>query len=173
MASSKNTRRRRPKAASTQEDLMGRELGNAVVFFHEAVAAHLGMSAAEWRCLGLVAEHGPSTAGRLAQMSGFTTGAITGIADRLERAGYVRRERHPEDRRSVIIKPLLRAKEVEDQVAPILQSLMARMAVVTSHYSAGELAAIAAFLAETTKVLRSETARLKHSKERPKSENRS
>ena len=40
---------------------MGRELSNAVVFFHEAVASRLGMSAAEWKCLGLLDQHGPST----------------------------------------------------------------------------------------------------------------
>jgi hypothetical protein len=54
---------------------MGRELSDAIVFFHEAVAAHLGMSVAEWKCLGLLREHGSSSASRLAELSGFTTGA--------------------------------------------------------------------------------------------------
>jgi hypothetical protein len=75
-------------------EALGRELSAAVVLFHEAVAAQLGMSATEWRCLSLLSQQGPATAGRLAQLSGFTTGAITGIVDRLERAGYARREPH-------------------------------------------------------------------------------
>jgi predicted transcriptional regulator len=144
---------------------MGRELSNAVIFFHEAVAAHLGMSAAEWKCLGLLDQHGPSTASRLAELSGFTTGAITGIVDRLERAGHVRREAHPTDRRSVIVQPV-QMKGIKERVVPIFQSLGRAMAEVTAHYSAVELTAIARFFAETTEVLHNETAKLKRSKHR-------
>ncbi len=144
---------------------MGRELSNAVIFFHEAVAAHLGMSAAEWKCLGLLDLHGPSTAGRLAELSGFTTGAITGIVDRLERSGYVRREPHPTDRRSIIVKPLY-VKALKERVVPIFQSLGRAMAELSGRYSAGELAAIASFFTETAGILRKETAKLKHLKPR-------
>ena len=147
-------------ATPPSSELMGRELSDAVVFFHEAVASHLGMNATEWKCLGLLDQHGPSTAGRLAELSGFTTGAITGILDRLERGGYVRRERHPNDRRSVIVRPV-GVKKVQERVVPIFQSLGTAMAAVASRYTANELAAVAAFLGETTKVLRSETAKLK------------
>jgi DNA-binding MarR family transcriptional regulator len=150
---------------------MGRELSSAVVFFHEAVASHLGMGAAEWKCLGLLQQHGPSTAGRLAELSGFTTGAITGIVDRLERAKYVRREPHPQDRRSIIVQPL-HVKEVQERVVPIFQSLGRAMAEVASHYSAAELGAIASFFRETTEVLRKETAKLKHAKPARSNEDR-
>ncbi|MGH9615753.1 MAG: MarR family winged helix-turn-helix transcriptional regulator [Acidobacteriaceae bacterium] len=142
---------------------MGRELSDAIVFFHEAVAAHLGMSAAEWKCLGLLREHGASSASRLAELSGFTTGAITGIVDRLESAGYVRREAHPTDRRSVIVQPQ-HMKEVQRRVGPIFQSLLNAMATIAGHYTAGELEAIAGFFKETTTVLRAETAKLKKKK---------
>ncbi len=144
---------------------MGRELSNAVIFFHEAVAAHLGMSAAEWKCLGLLDQHGPSTASRLAELSGFTTGAITGIVDRLERAGYVRREAHPTDRRSVVVHPL-HVKGFKERVVPIFQSLGRSMAEVRARYSAAELSAIARFFADTTEILRHETAKLRHSQHR-------
>lgn len=143
---------------------MGRELSNAVIFFHEAVASHLGMSAAEWKCLGLLDQHGPATAGRLAELSGFTTGAITGIVDRLEQAGYVRRESHPNDRRSVIVQPR-HLKELKERVAPIFQSLGRAMAQIAGGYRPEELAAIARFFRETTEVLRNETAKLKRPKQ--------
>jgi len=139
---------------------MGRELSNAVVFFHEAIASQLGISAAEWKCLGLLNQHGPSSASRLAELSGFTTGAITGIVDRLEQAGYARREPHPNDRRSVIVHPR-HMRELEERVAPIFQSLGHAMAQIAGGYSSKELAAIAGFFRETTEVLRNETARLK------------
>ncbi len=151
----------RPPEGAPSGDLMGRELSDAVIFFHEAVAAHLGMSAAEWKCLGLLDRLGPSTAGRLAELSGFTTGAITGIVDRLERAGYVRREPHPKDRRSVIIQPL-HVKGMQERVMPIFQSLGQAMADVAGGYKPEELAAIGAFFRDTTRVLREETAKLKH-----------
>lgn len=150
-------------ASTPHPDLTGRELSNAVIFFHEAVAAHLGMSAAEWKCLGLLDQHGPSTASRLAELSGLTTGAITGIVDRLEKAGYVSRHAHPTDRRSVIIQSL-HVKALKERVVPIFQSLGRAMAQVTARYSAGELTAIARFFTDTTETLRSETAKLKHSK---------
>jgi hypothetical protein len=155
-------------ASMTQAELphgerLGRELSDAIVFFHQAVASHLGMSAAEWKCLGLLREHGSSSASELAELSGFTTGAITGIVDRLERAGYVRREPHPRDRRSVIVQPQ-HLKEVQQRVGPIFQSLLNEMATIAGHYTAAELKTIAGFFRETTTVLRAETAKLRKKK---------
>ena len=86
-----------------------------------------GLGAAEWKCLGVLDLEGPAPAGRLAAASGFTTGAITGIVDRLERAGYVRREAHPTDRRSVVIRPL-HVAGLKAKVGPIFASLRAAMA---------------------------------------------
>ena len=110
------------------------------------------MSAAEWKCLGLLDQHGPLTASRLAELSGFTTGAITGIVDRLEHAGYVRRESNPNDRRSVIVHPQ-HVRELKERVVPIFQSLGRAMAEKAGSYSSEELAAIARFFRETTEVL--------------------
>jgi DNA-binding MarR family transcriptional regulator len=146
--------------------LIDRDFSSAVIAFHEAIAAQLQMSAAEWKSLGALEQHGPLTAGRLAELSGFTTGAITGIVDRLERAGYVRRERHPSDRRSVIIHPL-RLHEVKARVAPIFGSLAKRMAQISAAYTPAQLAAIYKFFAQTTDVLRGETAKLKDRAGRP------
>lgn len=139
--------------------VLGQELSTAIVLFHEAVAARLGMNAAEWRCLGLLDLHGPTTAGGLARLTGFTTGAITGIVDRLEKAGYVRRERHPRDRRSVVIRPL-RLSEIRKQAGPIFASLAKAMTEAASHYTPQEQAAIGSYVERTIQVLRAETAKL-------------
>jgi DNA-binding MarR family transcriptional regulator len=155
-----------PSKAGPESDLLGRELSNAVIFFHEAIAAHLGMSAAEWKCLGLLDQHGPSPARRLAELSGFTTGAITGIVDRLERGGYVRRRPHPTDRRSVIVEPL-HVKGLKERVMPIFDSLARAMAETRSHYSHQDLATISKFMAELTATLRQETAKLKQARRQP------
>lgn len=156
-------------ASSAYGDMMGRELSDAVVFFHEAIAAHVRMNVTEWKCLGLLDQHGPLTASRLAELSGFTTGAITGIVDRLERAGYVRRRPNPDDRRSVIVEPA-HVKELKDRVIPIFQSLGQAMAQIVARYDKNELAAIARFLSEMTDVLRQETTKLRHSAPSQKSE---
>jgi DNA-binding MarR family transcriptional regulator len=138
---------------------LGRVLGTAVVLFHEAVASRLGLGAAEWRCLELLDREGPATAGRLAGLSGFTTGAITGIVDRLEKAGYVRREPNPRDRRSVIVRPL-ENPALREQVVPIFQSLGRAMADVAGHYSARELDLIRDYFERTIRALREETTKV-------------
>jgi DNA-binding MarR family transcriptional regulator len=68
------------------------------------VAELIGIGRTEMRCLGLLERHGGRlTAGRLAELAHLTTGAITGVVDRLERAGLARREADPTDRRRVIV----------------------------------------------------------------------
>lgn len=138
----------------------GREFSNATVFFHEALAARLGMNAGEWRCYGLLKQHGPMTAGRLAELSGFTTGAITGIADRLEKAGYVRRQPNPDDRRSLILHPL-RLEEINAKTDPIFASLGRAMNEVAKNYTQQELAAVMDYFRRTIEVLHKETVKLK------------
>lgn len=142
-----------------EEVLVGRELSTAIVLFHEAVAVRLGMTAAEWKCFGLLDLYGACTAGRLAQLSGLTTGAITGVVDRLERAGHVRRVKHPKDRRSVIIQPVA-FREVRARVAPVFESLGAAMRKVSSHFTGEQMVAVGEYLRRTTEALRGETAKL-------------
>ncbi len=153
------------KKTVLNHDPMVREFGNAVIFFHDAVARHLRMTAAEWKCLGLLQQHGPSSASRLAELSGFTTGAITGIVDRLEQSEYVRREPHPKDRRSVIVQPR-HTKELKERVAPIFESLNRAMSGIAARYTPDELTAITRFFRETTEVLGNETAKLKYHKKK-------
>src|SRR5437867_12216138 len=83
-----------------------RELATAVIAFHEAGARRLGMTAAERKCAGMIAGLGECTPKQLAEMTGLTTGAITGTVDLLERAGYAMREPNPMDRRSLNVRRL-------------------------------------------------------------------
>jgi DNA-binding MarR family transcriptional regulator len=158
MAKAKSSSKLFREALSPAEN-PGRELSSATVFFHEAIAAHLGMNAGEWRCYGLLKQHGPTTAGRLAELSGFTTGAITGIADRLEKAGYVQRQPNPDDRRSLILHPL-RLEEINAKTGPIFASLGRAMDAVAKNYTAQELAAIMDYFRRTAEVLHKETVKL-------------
>ena len=78
-------------------------MGTASIMFHQAVADRLGLNVTDHKCVDLLLLNGPLTAGELAQKTGLTTGAVTAVIDRLERAGFARREDDPHDRRRVIV----------------------------------------------------------------------
>lgn len=151
-----------PKRIAVQaggSNRLHRDLATAVVSFHEAVARRLGMTAAERKCAGLLAERGRMTPGELAQETGLTTGAITGIVDRLAKAGFAARVPHPTDRRSVIVEAR-RVDELMAMIGPIFASLSAGMERLDARYSDAERALIQRHLADTIMVLRAETAAL-------------
>ena len=89
-------------AQQLRSEIMG-YLG-AASDFDERLAKKLKLSRTDMRCLDLIGRHGPMTAGRLAEESGLTTGAVTFILDRLEEAGMVTRRRDTEDRRRVWVE---------------------------------------------------------------------
>jgi DNA-binding MarR family transcriptional regulator len=74
--------------------------------YEEAIAERLGLNVTDLRALELVVAEPGMTAGLVAERSGLTTGAVTGVLDRLERAGFVERRPDPADRRSVTVQPV-------------------------------------------------------------------
>jgi DNA-binding MarR family transcriptional regulator len=78
----------------------------AGILFNEKVAADLGLNGTDLQFLNLLELEGSATPGDLARHSGLTTGGVTVALDRLEKAGYVKREPNPKDRRSNIIRPV-------------------------------------------------------------------
>jgi DNA-binding MarR family transcriptional regulator len=96
----------RPKArAALMEELEHavRKSSALGVIFGQTVANRVGISSSDLECLDFLNIEGRITAGRLAELTGLTTGAITGVVDRMEKAGLVRRERDLSDRRKVFI----------------------------------------------------------------------
>lgn len=81
----------------------GRESSRLSVMFRHAAAARLGLTVTDMECLDFLMDTGAATAGQLAGQTNLTTGAITSMIRRLERAGYVTAERDPADRRRVIV----------------------------------------------------------------------
>jgi len=150
---------RRTPSDGNESNRLHRELATAVVSFHEAVARAVGMTAAERKCAGLLAERGRMTPGELAQETGLTTGAITGIVDRLAKAGYAARVAHPSDRRSVIVEAR-NADRLMALIGPVFASLSARMDQLDARYSDAERALILRHLGDTIAILREETAGL-------------
>ncbi|MET0559738.1 MAG: MarR family transcriptional regulator [Solirubrobacterales bacterium] len=81
-----------------------RASGNQDAAFDNRAAERLGINQTDLHCLNAIENAGGLTAGQLAAAVGVTTGAVTGVVDRLERAGYARRVPDPEDRRRVMIE---------------------------------------------------------------------
>lgn len=73
------------------------------VLYHHALAERLGLNASDLQCLTVLQETGPVPAGELAARTALTTGGVTRVVDRLERAGLVERRPDPADRRRVVI----------------------------------------------------------------------
>lgn len=86
-------------------DLMNavRILTRSSLLFQNAIAEKMGLIVTDAESIDFLMEMGSSTAGDLAKVTRLTTGAITSVIDRLEKAGFVRREKDPKDRRKVIV----------------------------------------------------------------------
>jgi MarR family transcriptional regulator, organic hydroperoxide resistance regulator len=74
------------------------------ILFNQKVADRAGLHLTDMQCINLLELLGPVTPGKLAECTGLTTGGVTVMLDRLEKAGFVRREPNPGDRRSVLIR---------------------------------------------------------------------
>ena len=120
-----------------------REVSGQGVLYSQAVAERLGVGAADLECLDCIVLRGPATAGDLARATGLTTGAITGVIDRLENAGFARREADPRDRRKVLVKAL---PAVESRIAPLYAAMAQAAGEALSTYSDKELSFLIAFL---------------------------
>ena len=81
-----------------------RTSGNQDDAFDNLAAERLGVNETDLHCLNIVENAGGITAGKLAVLSGLTTGAVTGVIDRLEHRGFARRVPDPEDRRRVRVE---------------------------------------------------------------------
>lgn len=115
----------------------------ACAMFGQAVAEGARISTSDLECLDLIHIGRRVTAGRLAELTGLTTGAVTGVVDRLENAGYVRRERDKVDRRKVLISVVPSAAAELEKFYEPLRHAMYRL---WNHYSEAELQLLLRFI---------------------------
>jgi DNA-binding MarR family transcriptional regulator len=140
-------------------ETVGRDLATKTVLYHHHVAAKLGLSVTDLKCLDLLrAAEVPLTAKNLAELIGLTGGAITGVADRLEAAGLVERVRDPDDRRRWELRPVVGAQA---QVAAVFAPLGQAMAELAGRYDEGQLDTIISFLTGLEAVLDDQTRALR------------
>ena len=137
-----------------------RHLSTNTVLFHHALSAKIGLSYADHKYLEIILQSPSITAGKLAEYTGLTTGAITGVIDRLEKAGLVKRCKDPHDRRRVIIKPV---PENIQKIQSLFSSLNQAIDDLCSRYQPEELSIIHDFVNQTIEILKRETEKLTQS----------
>lgn len=120
-----------------------RRMGAQSVIVSQTVAARFGLNTTDLECLDLIQLDGSASAGRLAAVTGLSSGATTALIDRLERAGYVERFDDPADRRRVLVR--IRKGSI-DEIAKAYVPMQKRMFALWSGYSEAELAVIEDFL---------------------------
>ncbi|MEU3774130.1 MarR family transcriptional regulator [Streptomyces sp. NPDC032472] len=126
----------------------------------QEVAQLLGLNVTDLTCLGHVLGAGdePLSAGDLAALTGLTTGAVTGVLNRLERAGYAQRRPDPADRRRVRV---VADPAAAQRVVEVYEPFYSRLAAVFAEYTPDEVAVIADWFDRATTEARAHLARLR------------
>src|ERR1700728_909152 len=114
------------------------------ILFNQKVADHVGLHLTDMQCVNLLDLLGPVTPGRLAECTGLTTGGVTVMLDRLEKAGVVKRERNPNDRRSVLVR--VNPKKLR-KINALYRVINERLEAFFSETPEAELRSVAIFLA--------------------------
>jgi DNA-binding MarR family transcriptional regulator len=124
-----------------------RRLGAQNVMTRQAVSERFGLHTTDLECLDLIFMRGQASAGELARATGLTSGAMTALIDRLEKAGYVIRVADPNDRRRHHIR--IRPEAIEP-IKAVYQPMQSETFKLWSTFTARELRVIVNFLSRST-----------------------
>lgn len=136
-----------------------RQMSTGAIMFHQAIADRLGLHPTDHKCADLIIRNGAMTTGRLAELTGLTTGAITGVVDRLESRGLARRATDPGDRRRVIVELVKSA--VECEMRDLFQGIAEGSRALLEGYTDSELALILDFVRRSNAMSHAETLKLR------------
>ena len=136
-----------------------RRQSGCTLFLHDAIANRLGLNTTDHKCLDLLIHAGTMTPGELSRQTSLTTGAVTGVIDRLEREGLVRREHDLDDRRRILVRPL--EQTCEEKLGPLLAMLSHSFAGLCAGYSDDELRLLIDFHRRSTELIQEATASLR------------
>src|SRR6266498_4542348 len=138
-------RRRRRLTTAIKESL--RELSIQLSLLNHHVGAHVDLRDVDLDCLELINRHGPLSPSALARRAGLHPATMTGILDRLERSGWVARDRDPSDRRAVIVRAL---RDRNTELFRLYSGMNTSMDQLCAGYSDDQLELLADFLRRTT-----------------------
>lgn len=125
---------------------------------HEAVARKAGLPGTDHKYLGFIMEKGQMTAGELAQLTGLTTGAVTGLIDRFEKKKLVKRRFAEDDRRKVIIEP--NTKNIMALLVPLYKDFRGQSEKLIASFSGKELKIIEAYFSKAIEIMSETTNKL-------------
>jgi len=140
-----------------------RRAGSIMQLLGQVSAERIGINVTDLNCLNIVALTGSMTAGDLARATGLTTASITGVLDRLEEGGFVRRERDPHDRRRVIVK--LNAGPGLREIGPTFGPLLKAWRATAAGYSDDDLRLLLEFQRRLEEIVREQLTRLRSDRE--------
>lgn len=142
-----NARQHRRSATAVKESL--RELNTQLSLLNRQFGGKMALKDADWNCLDLVNRHGPISPGALAKLAGLHPATMTGVLDRLQRGGWITRDRDPDgaDRRAVIVRA---TNDRLPELYRVLGGMNNRMDELCERYTEAELELIADFLRRTT-----------------------
>jgi DNA-binding transcriptional ArsR family regulator len=136
-----------------------RRAGSIMQLLGQVSAERIGINVTDLNCLNIVALTGPMTAGDLARATGLTTASITGVLDRLEENGIIRRERDPKDRRRVIVN--LNFGPGLAEIGPTFGPLVKAWRETAASYSDSELRLLLEFQGKVQDIMLGQLARLR------------
>jgi DNA-binding MarR family transcriptional regulator len=147
ISTGESARRRRRLVAGIKESL--RELSVQLSLLNHHVGAHLEMRDVDLDCLDLITREGPLSPSALARRSGMHPATMTGILDRLQRGGWITRERDPDaaDRRAVVIRA---QRDRNAELFGLFAGMNTAMDGVCADFADAELERLAEFLRRTT-----------------------
>jgi DNA-binding MarR family transcriptional regulator len=125
---------------------------------HEAVARKAGLSGTDHKYLGFLIQNGAMTAGELANLTGLTTGAITGLIDRLEEKKLVKRQFAEDDRRKVFIEP--NTKNIMALLEPLYKEFRGKSEKLIASFSSKELKIIESYFIQSIEIMKATTEKL-------------
>ena len=135
--------------------LASRQYSDASIFMHEAISRKAGLTGSDHKYLGLLLQHKELTAGDLSKLTGLTTGAVTGLIDRLEKKKLLKRQFIKDDRRKVIIVP-----NVENSMKllqPLFLKLQQKTLVLIRSFPIKEIQAIERYFILATAIMKETT----------------
>ena len=135
---------------------LGREFSDSTIALHESIARSANLTGTDHKYLGMLIKGGPMTAGDLARRSGLTTGAVTGVIDRLEKQQLVKREFIKDDRRKVII--VADTVLTDKLLGPVYKILKKEIVGLVNTFSDQEKAVIEKYLTSAIKVMKQVTS---------------
>lgn len=132
--------------------MVSKDYSDSSILMHEAIARKAGLSGTDHKYLGFIVERGKMTAGELSKLSSLTTGAVTGLIDRLEKKKLVKREFVKDDRRKVII--VANVQTTNKIMDPLFKELQEKTSKLISSFSAKEFEIIEKYFVEATKIMK-------------------